>query len=73
MKLTFVSGILVFSVIWWIVFFMALPFNITRGDVRVSGCDEGAPDHPHLMKKMCITTCVSVMLFALYLVFVTLQ
>lgn len=56
-----VSGIVVFLMIWWIMIFTVLPFNLKRDET-------GKPDDPKLMQKFWVTTAISALVWlAVYL------
>ncbi|WP_121067695.1 DUF1467 family protein [Chachezhania antarctica] len=62
------SAFVLFSVIWFMTFFVILPIRIvTQGDNNdvVPGTHKGAPETHHLKRKAWITTGVSVVLFAI--------
>ncbi|WP_372990136.1 DUF1467 family protein [Sulfitobacter sp.] len=62
------SGIVLFTVIWAMVFMIALPVRVqTQGDLGqvVEGTHAGAPEHHHLKKKALWTTVISIVLWAL--------
>jgi predicted secreted protein len=61
-----VTIILVFSCIWWIIFFMALPVGIRNEDHFIEGQEKGAPKNPNLLIKAIVTTIVSIVLTSLY-------
>ena len=54
-----VSGILVYVVAWWLVFFMALPIGVKPQDEDggevVAGTPTSAPQKPMLLKKAIIS------------------
>ncbi len=50
------AAIVVYILIWWCVFFAALPFGVRRDDSGVAGADRGAPADPQLKKKAIVTT-----------------
>lgn len=54
--------ILVFTCTWWIVFFMILPFAVTRDVNPELGNDKGAPVNPRLGIKILATTIVTLLL-----------
>ena len=59
------TGILVFTMIWWTVLFAVLPIGtnpVADADPATGGW-RGAPERPHLGRKLLITTAVSVALF----------
>ena len=56
------AGIVVFVIVWWVVFFITLPFGVRGlhedGAVQ-AGLEPGAPHNPQLKKKAMITTAVA--------------
>jgi len=61
--MTLVSGIVVFCSVWWIVFFMVLPFGVQHPDEQGVGHDHGAPKHHHIVVKIVITTFITVLVW----------
>jgi predicted secreted protein len=51
-----VSGIVVYTCLWWVLFFMALPFGVQQVTSVEQGHDPGAPKKPFLLIKFLITT-----------------
>jgi predicted secreted protein len=62
---TVTSGIVVFILIWWLVFFMTLPWGVRRAGEEARGHDAGAPVNPRLWTKAGIATGISAVIFAL--------
>ena len=60
-----VSGITLFTVIWWVVFFCALPFGVRSDDNRPDGAMPGAPANPDLKRKAAWTFCISLVIWLL--------
>lgn len=64
--MSFVTILLVFVVIWWLVFFAVLPMGVQSqaeaGDLLEEGHDPGAPANPNLKKKMVYTTVIAAVL-----------
>ena len=53
-------GILVvFVVVWWLVFLMALPFGVPQPEEVEPGHDPGAPENPRVMLKALIATAIA--------------
>ena len=54
-----VSGLVLFAVVWFMVFFVVLPLRLTTqgeaGDV-VPGTHSSAPENPQIGRKMKVTT-----------------
>lgn len=63
--------IAIFFTIWWVVIFAVLPFGVRsqaeEGDVT-EGSDPGAPARPMLLAKVIWTTIISIVVFALFYV-----
>ncbi len=62
------GSIVVFIVIWWVIFFMSLPFGV-RGQWEdggvADGTDAGAPQVHGLRKKALVTTGIAALLWAI--------
>ncbi len=67
--MTWFSGIVVFVIIWWLVFFMALPIGVRSPDeagVEVEpGHASSAPVRPRLALKAGVTTAISAVLWGI--------
>ncbi len=48
--------VVVFSIVWWLLFFMLLPVGIEPSRERVPGQDPGAPARPLLFRKVLVAT-----------------
>ena len=62
------SGIVLYLVIWFMTFLVALPIRIqTQGEAGevVPGTHDGSPQQHHLRKKAVITTIVAAVLWAI--------
>ena len=61
--MSWVSGIVVYVILWWLVFFMTLPFGVKSphevGEVAGLGHSDGAPVKPRLWLKAEITTLIA--------------
>jgi predicted secreted protein len=58
----FLSYIVAFTCIWWVVFYMSLPFGVEKITPSKRGFDHGAPKRPHIGIKMLITTLMALLL-----------
>lgn len=58
------EAFLVFLVGWWLVLFMVLPFGVRPPAQPGAGHAASAPAHPHLRRKLLITTAIMVFLAA---------
>lgn len=74
--MTITSAIVLFAVIWAVVFFMVLPFGQVSqheaGDV-VPGTPASAPTDAQILRKVAITTAITVVVFAAVLAVVLLE
>lgn len=61
----FVSGLVVFILLWWWVFLMSLPFGSRVPDQIGEGHATSAPAKPMLWRKALITTAVASILFVI--------
>ena len=61
----FVSGLVVFILIWWWVFLMSLPFGVKTLDEVESGHATSAPEKPMLWLKVTISTAIASVLFVI--------
>lgn len=60
------SGIVVYVIIWWLVFFMTLPFGVKKTEEVEEGHEPGAPEKPMLWRKAAITSLIAALLFAVW-------
>jgi predicted secreted protein len=58
------SGVVVFVIIWWCVFFMTLPCGVRTPDQPEKGHAASAPINPRLWLKAGVTTLVAAVLWA---------
>lgn len=69
------TGLMVYGIIWWVVFFMVLPIgNRTPDEVGESvdpGLAESAPVRPRVWLKAAVTTVVAALLWAVFFVVTT--
>lgn len=64
------SLLLTFLMIWWVVFFMALPMGNQPEDAPVKGQASSAPKNPNLWLKAFITTLIAACLTGITFYFV---
>ena len=60
-----VSSIVVYILLWWWVFFMTLPFGAKPSAELVPGQAPSAPEKPHIVRKMLITSGIAAILFVI--------
>jgi predicted secreted protein len=66
--MAWVTGIVVYVLVWWITLFAVLPLWVTPAEPDDPGHAAGAPQRPRLILKMAITTVVSALIWvAIYL------
>jgi predicted secreted protein len=67
----FVTGIVVYLIVWWMVFFTVLPLRVRGqhedGDI-VPGSEPGAPTDPRIAEKMWLAASVTAVLWLIYFV-----
>ena len=56
--------IVVFTIVWWLLFFMLLPVGIEPSKEQIPGQDPGAPARPLLWRKVLWATAAAVVLTA---------
>lgn len=65
--MSWVSGALVYIILWWLVFFVTLPFGIRppheAGEEAEPGHEAGAPVRTHLGLKVAATTAIAAVLW----------
>lgn len=63
---SWVTGSMVFIIVWWLVFFMVLPFGAhpVEDDDIGKGHATSAPKKPRIVTKMLITTVIAAALWA---------
>lgn len=58
------TGVMVYVIVWWLVFFTALPFGARPPEQTEPGHDVGAPEKPRLWMKALISSLIAGVLFA---------
>jgi predicted secreted protein len=61
--MAWVTGIVVYVLVWWITLFAVLPLWVTPAEPNDPGHAAGAPQRPRLLLKMAITTVVSALIW----------
>lgn len=57
------TGVILFVIIWWMVFFAVLPIGNRPVENPEPGHEPGAPAKPRLLLKMAVTTGIAAVLF----------
>lgn len=60
------SGIVVYVMIWWVIFFMSLPFGVRVDEQVETGHATSAPSNPRLWLKAGVTTVIATVLWGVY-------
>ncbi|RJF87453.1 DUF1467 family protein [Oleomonas cavernae] len=72
--MTPLGAIVFFAIVWWLVFFMVLPWGVRSheeaGVEREPGSPHGIPYRPNLKRKALITTGITLVLLAIFWVVV---
>ncbi|MFO7484578.1 DUF1467 family protein [Oceanibaculum nanhaiense] len=58
------SGIVVYVIAWWLVFFMMLPVGVKTPDKPETGHAASAPVKPMLVRKALITSVIAAVIWA---------
>lgn len=61
--MTLFTGILVYVVVWWLVFFTVLPWGIRVPEKQERGHAESAPEKPMLWRKALITSLIAAVIW----------
>lgn len=57
------NGLVVYFCVWWVVFFMVLPWGVRRVENPEIGHEPGAPEKPMLWRKALITTALALVVW----------
>lgn len=71
--MSIVSGITLFIIIWWMVFFCVLPVGMQQPEQRLPGEMPGAPVSPNLKRKVMVTSGIAVGLWLVIYLLVRLD
>ena len=61
--MSWVTGLAVYFIVWWVVLFTVLPWGVRSPDTPVPGNAPSAPDNPRLGLKAAITTAIAVLVW----------
>jgi predicted secreted protein len=63
------TGTVVYILVWWVTLFTVLPLWVTPAEPGDVGEAAGAPQNPHLARKLVLTTALAAVLWlAIYIV-----
>jgi predicted secreted protein len=66
--MSWISGLAVYFILWWVVLFAMLPFSLRTQDENrevTLGTVSSAPGGPHMLRAVIRTTLVSLVIFAI--------
>ena len=70
--MNWMSGVVVYVVLWWLVMFCVLPLGVTPAAEEHLGHDAGAPANPRMGFKVLLTTGITTVIFGIiYLIIVS--
>jgi predicted secreted protein len=70
--MSWVSGVVVYAVLWWLVIFCVLPLGVKPANEAHLGHDPGAPANPRIGYKVLLTTIITTAVFGVvYLIIVS--
>ena len=58
-----VTGIVVYVLVWWITLFAVLPLWVTPAEPDDPGHAAGAPEKPRMLLKVAVTTAVAAVIW----------
>ena len=64
--MTIVGALVLFILLWWIAFFLTLPFGVHPTTEVAPGHDHGAPARPRLWTKAAIAAAIALAMLALF-------
>ena len=56
------TAALIYLLVWWVVLFAVLPFGVTRDTAPGRGHDPGAPQTPHMGRKIAAVSLLSLLI-----------
>jgi predicted secreted protein len=67
--MSWVSGVVVYVIVWWLVLFTVLPWGVRIPDEPQPGFATSAPERPRLWLKVAVTSLIaSVIWVVIYLI-----
>jgi len=61
--MNWLTGIVVYILVWWVTLFAILPLWITPADPEEAGFAAGAPRRPLMLRKVAVTTLVAAIIW----------
>jgi predicted secreted protein len=67
--MTWLTGIVVYVLVWWVVLFAVLPLWVTPAEPGELGYAAGAPRRPLMLRKLVVTSAVAAVIWlAIYVI-----
>ena len=67
--MTWLTAIVVYILVWWVILFAVLPLWVTPAEPGEIGYGTGAPQHPHLLLQITLTTAIAALIWlGIYLI-----
>jgi predicted secreted protein len=67
--MTWLSAVVVYILVWWVTLFAVLPLWVAPTEPDDVGHGTGAPKHPHMLRKLALTTVIAAVIWlGIYLV-----
>ncbi len=63
--MTWLTGVMVYVVIWWMVLLMVLPWGVKVPEIPEPGHVTSAPQNPMMWRKALITTLIAAVLWGI--------
>ena len=61
--MNWLTGIVVYILVWWVTLFAILPLWVTPADPEEPGFAAGAPRRPLMLRKVAVTTVVATIIW----------
>jgi predicted secreted protein len=59
------TSFFIYLLIWWLTLFTILHIGVSAHEEKGTGADAGAPAHPHLRRKLMLTTAIAAFILAI--------
>jgi predicted secreted protein len=69
--MNWVTGIVVYILVWWVTLFAVLPLWVTPAEPGDLGHGAGAPQHPYMLRKLALTTAIAAVIWLCIFALVT--
>jgi predicted secreted protein len=62
-RMNWLTGIVVYVLVWWVTLFAVLPLWVTPSAPDDLGHGAGAPQHPYMLRKLALTTAIAAVIW----------